>query len=63
MLSTQLYPSYYCNAVTGEQVEARRLCAYRCLTPVVARVRHRGLRIQNQHRDAAGGNAERQGNE
>jgi len=24
MLSAQLYPTYYCNAVTGEPVEARR---------------------------------------
>jgi hypothetical protein len=28
---------------------------YRCLAPVVARARHRGLRIQDQHRDAASG--------
>jgi hypothetical protein len=27
----------------------------RCLAPVVARARHRGLRIQDQHRDAASG--------
>ena len=43
--------------------EADALIAYRCLTAVVARARHRGLRIQDQHRDAASGDAESQGNE
>jgi hypothetical protein len=36
---------------------------YRCLAPVVAGARHRRLRIQDQHRDAASGDAKRQGNE
>jgi len=36
---------------------------YRCLAAVVARARHRWLRIQDNHRDAASGDAESQGNE